>query len=288
MVEIETAASLISRGTERLVWQGNVPLGERDRMRAPLQEGDFPFPVKYGYAAAGTIVAGDDARLGQRVFCLAPHQRRLRVPSTMALTIPEDVPLGRAVLAANLETALNAVWDASPQPGAKVLVIGLGLVGLLVTLTLTRQRDLSVATHDVLLERRESALQISVKFLKENEIRPEFDTVFHTSASPGGLATALSACRFEGTVIELSWYGDRMVEVPLGAAFHSQRLTLKSSQVGHVAPSRRASTTLSGRLSKALALASDPRLDALVTEEIAFDDAPATLSRLLAPGAPGI
>ncbi|MEM7498848.1 MAG: zinc-binding alcohol dehydrogenase, partial [Pseudomonadota bacterium] len=243
MVEIETEASLISRGTERLVFEGRVPASERGRMRAPLQEGDFPFPVKYGYAAAGRVIDGEPTLVGKQVFALAPHQRRLRIPAGMALPLPDDVPPERAVLAANIETALNAVWDASPQPGARILVVGLGLVGLLITFILTRQTDLSVAAMDVLAERRQEASQFAVNFMSDNDIRPEYDIVFHTSATEDGLDTALSALRFEGTLVELSWYGDRRVAVPLGGAFHSQRLTIKSSQVGHVAPARRASTT---------------------------------------------
>ncbi|MEO1530565.1 MAG: zinc-binding alcohol dehydrogenase [Pseudomonadota bacterium] len=288
MVEIETKASLLSRGTERLIFEGRVPEAEWARMRAPLQEGDFPFPVKYGYAAAGRVVAGDEALLGRDVFALAPHQRRLRVPTTMAVPLPQGVPPERAVLAANIETALNAVWDASPQLGARILVVGLGLVGLLVTFVLTRMPDLSVAATDVLEERAEKAAHFSVNYVTQTEIKSEYDLVIHTSASEGGLETALNALRFEGVLIELSWYGDRPVAVPLGGAFHSQRLTIRSSQVGHVAPGRRASTTHRDRLAAALRLATDERLEALITETVDFDTLPVSLPRLLAPGAPGI
>lgn len=288
MVEIETTASLLSRGTERLIFEGRVPRREWPRMRAPLQEGDFPFPVKYGYAAAGRVVAGDEALLGRDVFALAPHQRRLRIPTAMALPLPGGVPPERAVLAANIETALNAVWDASPQPGARVLVVGLGLVGLLVTFILTRTPDISVAVTDILEERAEEAAHFSVNFLPQTDIEPDYDIVFHTSASDGGLATALDALRFEGILIELSWFGDRPVSVPLGGAFHSQRLTIRSSQVGHVAPARRASTTHRDRLAAALRLATDQRLDTLISETVDFDALPDALPRLLAPGAPGI
>ncbi|MEO1773808.1 MAG: zinc-binding alcohol dehydrogenase [Pseudomonadota bacterium] len=296
-MEIETAASLISRGTERLVLSGGVPPTEYDRMRAPLQEGDFPFPVKYGYAAAGTVIDGPAERIGQQVFALAPHQDRLRIPGEMALPLPEGVPPGRAVLAANIETALNAVWDAEDWPGigpgTRVLVVGLGLVGLLILRVLGDRGGLTLGTVDLLPHRRTLAERFSGTFSLPHEIVRSsdldgWDIAFHTSASAAGLSTALGALRFEGTVIECSWFGAEPVPVPLGAAFHSRRLAIKSSQVGHVARSRRAVTRHADRLAQALELARDDRLDALVTEEIAFSDLPDATPRLFAEGADGI
>ncbi|MEM6678639.1 MAG: zinc-binding alcohol dehydrogenase [Pseudomonadota bacterium] len=290
LVEIETVASLLSRGTERLVFEGRVPESEHVRMRAPLQDGAFPFPVKYGYAAAGRVTAGPESLLGRDVFTLAPHQRRLRVPETMALPLPEGVTARSAVLAANVETALNATWDAEIPPGAHVLVVGLGLVGLLVTAVLSRRADIRTTATDLLQERAVIAERFSVNFATASTPPPpgSVDLAFHTSASAAGLTLALNALRFEGTVIELSWYGAEPVPVPLGGAFHSQRFTIKSSQVGHVAPSRRATVTHRDRLARALALCADPRLEAVVSEEVDFSALPGQISRLLAPGAPGI
>ncbi|MEM6421246.1 MAG: zinc-binding alcohol dehydrogenase [Pseudomonadota bacterium] len=295
-VEVETEASLLSRGTERLIASGRVPQSEHARMRAPLQEGDFPFPVKYGYAAAGRVSAGPASLLGRQVFTLAPHQRRLRVPEAMALPLPEGMSPARAVFAANVETAINALWDAESAPGlppgTRVLVIGLGLVGLLMVKVLGTRSGLTIGAVDVIPQRRTRAEHFSGTFYSPSELTAEnagtWDVVFHTSANPAGLETALNALRFEGTVIEMSWYGDKPVPVPLGGAFHARRLTIKSSQVGHIAPSRRSVTTHRDRLAAALALCDDPRLETLVTEEIALEDVPAATHRLFAPDADGI
>jgi NADPH:quinone reductase-like Zn-dependent oxidoreductase len=129
-VAVRMRASGVSRGTERLVLQGRVPQSEHARMRCPFQEGEFPFPVKYGYCAVGVVE--DGVRAGQRVFVLHPHQERFVVPTSWAHQIPDAVPDARATLAANMETALNALWDAELAPDERVAVIGAGVVGLLV------------------------------------------------------------------------------------------------------------------------------------------------------------
>ncbi|HUF56941.1 MAG TPA: zinc-binding alcohol dehydrogenase [Thermohalobaculum sp.] len=287
-VEVETRFSALSRGTERLVAAGRVPESERERMRAPFQEGDFPFPVKYGYAAAGTVVAGPDALLGRDVFALHPHQDRFRVPAGAVVPLPPDVPAGRAVLGANAETALNALWDAEPLSGMRVLVVGAGLLGSLVAMFLSSLQDVAVTVTDTVEETGAIFADFPVKFRRAGEAGGDYDLVFHSSASAEGLATALDALAFEGTCIELSWYGAGAVPVPLGGAFHARRLTLKASQVGHVAPSRRTTTSRAERLAQAIGRLADPRLDRLVTEQVAFSDLPAAIPRLLAPDAPGI
>ncbi|MEM6487576.1 MAG: zinc-binding alcohol dehydrogenase [Pseudomonadota bacterium] len=289
VIEIETEGSLLSRGTERLVFDGRVPPGEHARMRAPLQEGDFPFPVKYGYAAVGRVTAGPSDLVGRRVFALAPHQDRHRIPAAMAVPVPDGVPVGRAVLAANMETALNASWERAIPPGSRVLVVGLGLVGLLVTAVLAARGDLSLSATDLIAERADAVAPFGALFRHPHEIAPgSVDLVFHTSASAAGLATALEALAFEGTVVELSWYGEGTVAVPLGGAFHANRLQILSSQVGHVAPTRRGRIGHRDRLAAALAHLADPRLDVCVTGSLPFAEAPAALPALLAPGAPGI
>jgi len=289
MVEVETRFSALSRGTERLVFRGAVPESEWRRMRAPHQVGDFPFPVRHGYAAVGRVVAGAPDLIGRDVFCLHPHQTRFRVPEAAVVPVPEGVDPARAVLAANMETALNGLWDADLTPGARVLVVGAGLVGRLIADLLLRRGDLTVTVTDI---RPDPGIMFDdecVKLLSSDETPSEsFDVAFHASASAGGLATALDALAFEGRVIELSWYGDRAPEVPLGGAFHANRLSIVSSQASHVARTRRASTSRRERLAAALDLLAPARLDRLVTGEIAFADLPAALPDLLAEAAPGI
>lgn len=288
-VTVETAFSGVSRGTERLVFCGRLPAGEYSRMRAPFQTGEFPYPVRYGYAAAGRVLDGPPELRGRRVFALHPHQSVFRVPREAALPIPDAVPSRRAVLAANMETALNAVWDAGPRPGERVLVMGAGLLGCLVTCLLQKRGDLEIVLSDTVAAREAISRDFNVRFRAPTETKDgDFDLAFHTTASAAGLQSCIDAMGFEGRIVELSWFGDAETPLRLGGAFHSQRLSLISSQVGHVAPSRRAVTSRRDRLAEALAHLDDPRLDALITGEVAFDDLPAALPAILGPAAEGI
>jgi threonine dehydrogenase-like Zn-dependent dehydrogenase len=289
LVEVRTRFSGLSRGTERLVFGGRVPASEHARMRAPFQAGEFPFPVRYGYAAVGTVEDGPAGLIGREVFALHPHQSRFRLPAEAVIPLPEGVPPARAVLAANMETALNALWDASPSPGSRILVVGAGLLGWLLAALLSARPDLSIDITDIRPDAGVASADFGVPFLAPAEVAPGgYGLAFHTSASAAGLETALEALAFEGRVIELSWFGDGPVPLALGGAFHANRLTIRASQVGHVAPPRRAALGRRDRLARALAALADPRLDRLVTAEVPFAELPAALPGLLAPGASGI
>jgi threonine dehydrogenase-like Zn-dependent dehydrogenase len=280
IVDVTAIVSGISRGTESLVFAGKVPQSEWSRMRAPFQEGDFPFPVKYGYAMVGR---SDD---GARVFCLHPHQDRFRVPSEAALPVPDDVSDRRAVLAPQMETALNATWDACTRVGDRIAVIGAGVIGCLIAYLCARVPGAEVTLVDIDPERRAVAEALGVAFALTGDALPaDCDVVFHASATAAGLSTALACAGFEATLVELSWYGDRPVAVDLGGAFHSLRLRLLSSQVGAVAPDRRARWSHRRRLALALAFCADPVLDRLVQDETPFADLPARLPDIL--GRPG-
>jgi threonine dehydrogenase-like Zn-dependent dehydrogenase len=285
---VRTLWTGLSRGTERLVFEGRVSLSESGRMRAPLQEGEFPFPVKYGYCAVGLVEEGPADLLGQTVFVLHPHQDRFVAPVAMLRRVPEAVPARRAILAANMETALNALWDSGAGPGDRILVVGAGVVGCLIAYLAARLPGTTVTLVDVNSSRREIANRLGAAFGRPLDAPGNADVVFHASATPAGLACALACAGDEASVVELSWYGDRMVEVPLGLDFHSRRLKLISSQVGQVAASRRPRWDMRRRMAKALDLLADASLDALTTDEVAFADLPAALPRLLAPDAPGL
>ncbi|MBT2323400.1 zinc-binding alcohol dehydrogenase [Variovorax paradoxus] len=284
-VQVRALHSGISRGTELLVLRGEVPASEFERMRAPFQEGVFPAPVKYGYASVGTVEQGPEALLGRDVFCLYPHQTRYVVPADAVHLLPDGLPPARAVLAANMETAVNALWDAAPRVGDRIAVVGAGVVGLLVAWLAGRMPGCEVEVIDTNPARRAAAQGLGLVFASPEAARPDADLVLHASGSAVGLATALRLAAFEATVLELSWYGQRAVALPLGEAFHSRRLTLKSSQVGHVAAAQRARWSHRRRLALALSLLRDPVLDALVTDSAPFDELPAVLNRLAA-GAP--
>ena len=275
----------ISRGTERLVLDGRVPESEWRRMRGPLQAGDFPFPVKYGYCAVGVIEDGSPARIAQRVFILHPHQDRFLAPQAMCIPLPDALPAARAVLGANMETALNILWDAGPMIGERALVVGGGVVGLLVARLLARMPGASVALHDVDARKRDLVLSAGARFVTDPA--PEHELVIHASGHPDGLVTALAACAFEARVLEASWFGTKPVALPLGEAFHAQRLTIRATQVGSVAPAMRGRRSYAERMALALdLLAEDAWCDALLGTEVRFADLPATLPALLGPDGP--
>jgi hypothetical protein len=280
-VRVRVLFGAISRGTERLVLAGRIPESEFERMRAPFMGGSFPFPVKYGYSTVGRVEAGPAEMLGRIVFVLHPHQCLFNVPSSAVVALPDGVPPARAVLAANMETALNAVWDAAPKPAARIAIVGAGVVGALVAFLCGRLASAQVTLVDINPARAELARKLGVSFATSEAAPADCDLVVHASGSAAGLATALSRAGFEATVLELSWYGDALVPVPLGAAFHSRRLRLVSSQVGHVAPSHREGWTHHRRLSDAVALLADSRLDALLAPALAFHDLPARLPDIL-------
>lgn len=288
--EIRMLYSGVSRGTERLVFNGLVAAPERERMRCPLQEGDFPFPVKYGYCAVGEVEAGPEHLVGRTVFTLAPHQTRfLAATDRLSMVpVPANVPARRAILAANMETALNAVWDSGAGPGDRIVVVGGGVLGLLVTFIVAQIPGAEVTLVDLEPSRRDFAKLFGVRFQKPLDGPGDCDVAFHASATGAGLACALACCGDEATVVELSWFGDQDPAVPLGAGFHSKRLKLISSQVGMVATSRRPRWSYARRLEKALGLLADDRLDQLITGDVAFDDLPAVLPRILEPGAKGL
>ncbi len=287
-VLVRTLFSGISRGTERLIFEGRLPRSEWQRMRAPHQQGDFPFPVKYGYSTVGVVEAGPDAMIGHTVFALYPHQTRFVLPANAAVPVPATVPPRRAVLAANMETALNAVWDSEAKQGARVAVIGAGLVGCLIAHLAARLIKAEVTLIDVHPERQAIADALGIGFALPDEAPRGAGIVFHTSASEAGLRLALAIAGFEARIVEVSWFGDAEICLPLGGAFHSQRLQIVSTQVGSVAAPMRAQISHRQRLETAISLLDDARLDALITEEVAFDDLPEALPRLLATDAPGI
>lgn len=287
-VFIRTLYSGLSRGTERLVFEGRLPESEWLRMRAPHQTGDFPFPVKYGYAAVGLAEAGPSALIGRNCFALFPHQSAFVLPAASLVPVPDGVPPRRAVLAANMETALNAVWDGGALPGQTIAVIGAGLLGCLIGFLAARLPGSKVTLIDRLPERADIAERLGLGFSTPDGAASGAEIVFHTSASEAGLQLALEIAAFEARIVEASWFGDRQVALPLGGSFHSQRLQLISTQVGSVAPAMRARLTHRQRLETALRLLDDARLDALITDEVAFEDLPAALPRLLAADAAGI
>ena len=287
-VQVRTSYSAVSRGTEALVFLGRVPESEWQRMRAPHQAGEFPGPVKYGYSSVGHVVAGDPTLTGRDVFCLYPHQTAYVVPAAAVTALPEGVPAARAVLAGTVETAVNALWDAAPLVGDRVAVVGAGMVGCCVARLLRRFPGVRVTLVDVDARRGAVADALGGDFALPDDAGGGRDLVVHTSATSAGLQRSLELLAPEGTVVELSWYGDTEVRLSLGGAFHAGRLGIRSSQVGTVSPARAARRTMANRLALALDLLRDPAFDALLTGESGFDELPQVLPRLASGDLPAL
>ncbi|MGI5429840.1 dehydrogenase [Streptomyces sp. CA-179760] len=286
-VLVRTLYSGVSRGTETLVFRGGVPVSQHTAMRAPFQEGDFPGPVKYGYLNVGVVEEGPGELAGRTVFCLYPHQSRYVVPARAVTPVPDAVPAERAVLAGTVETAVNALWDAAPLVGDRIAVVGGGMVGCSVAALLARFPGVRVQLVDADPSRAAIAKALGVGFATPADALGECDLVVHASATEQGLARSLELLTAEGTVLELSWYGDRRISLPLGEAFHSRRLVIRSSQVGTVSPAR-PNRSYADRLAVALDLLADPALDALVTGESAFEELPDVLPRLASGEIPAL
>ncbi|NWJ71488.1 dehydrogenase [Pseudonocardia sp. ICBG1122] len=286
-VLVRTRYTAVSRGTETLVFRGEVPESEYERMRAPFQDGGFPAPVKYGYLAVGEVEQGPPGLAGRTVFCLYPHQSLFVVPADAVTVVPDDVPATRAVLAGTVETAVNAVWDAAPLVGDRIAVVGAGMVGASVAAVLAGLPGARVQLVDPDPDRAAVAAALGVGFASPDDAEGDRDLVVHASATPAGLARSLELLAPEGEVVELSWYGTRSVPLPLGGPFHSRRLTIRASQVGTVSP-RRARRGYGDRMALALRLLADPRFDALVGGDCTLDELPTVLATMAAGGPPSL
>ena len=280
-VRVRALFGALSRGTESLVFRGEIPESEYQRMAAPWMSGTFPYPIKYGYCHVGRIEDGPADLIGQLVFALRPHETMYVADAKDVVTLPDGLSPERAVLSANMETALNAVWDASPGPGDKIVIVGGGVVGCLVAYLCAGLRGADVTLVDIYPERAAVASALGVQFAVPHKAPTECDVVFHCSASAAGLATAIGAAGEEALVLELSWYGNREIKLSLGGAFHSRQIRLQSSQVGHVSTSHRPRWTHRRRLQTAMGMLVDERLDVLLTDFVDFEDLPNQLPHLL-------
>lgn len=279
-VLIRALYSGISRGTEALVFSGRVPGSERERMRAPFQAGEFPAPVKYGYSSVGRVERGPRELQDRTVFVLYPHQTLYVVPVEAVHVVPDAVPAERAVLAANLETAINGIWDGRPHVGDRVTVIGAGTVGCLVAWLAARIRGCEVEVVDVNPNRAAVASALGARFAQPEAAARDADLVIHASGSPAGLHLALHVAAFEARIVEMSWFGNQTVALPLGEGFHAKRLAIAASQVGSVAASQRARWDTRRRMQLALRLLDDASLDTLITGESRFEELPDVMETL--------
>jgi hypothetical protein len=270
----------VSPGTERLVGLGRVPATMDSVMAVPGMQGSFALPLLYGYAFVGAVMAGP--RTGERVFTMHPHTTHAVVPAARCVPLPPAVPAPRATLFANLETAVNAAWDAELVAGEPVAVVGGGAVGLLTAFAVAATGGGRVTLAEADPARRALAARLpwlEAVVAPDQLPRGAFPCALHASGGEAGLQLAIDAVGFEGRVLDLAWYGVRGVTLQLGTSFHHQRKTLRASQVGTVARSHRAAGR-AARTQAVLGLLAEARLDGLLGTPIPLADAPALFTSL--------
>ena len=284
-VAITTLHSAISHGTEMLVYRGQVPADLA--LDLPTLAGSFGFPIKYGYALVGEVTACGMAvsshQVGDQVFVLHPHQTHLQVPAAQAKRIPAGIAPSMAVFAANMETAINIVHDLRPALGDVVVVVGLGVVGLLVTWLLARQQLTSVIGVDPVPLRRALAQQLGAAVVCAPSDAAAVvavasqgrgaDGVVEVSGNPAALAGAVAMAGFEAQVVVASWYGTKAVTLDLGSHFHRSRIRLRASQVGHLAPDLLPRWDYARRMDVVWRLLAQFPADILISHQYHFSDA---------------
>lgn len=268
---IQSKYSLISTGTERLVAQGNVPISLHQKMKVPYMKGHFTFPLKYGYSVVGEVLSEGDWK-GKLVHLMHPHQDYIVADLQSVTILPPSIPLKRAVLTSNVETAVNAIWDSQVSMGDKVLVVGFGMIGSLVARLLSLMPAVEVSVLERDAYRKKLAIEMGFKILEETS--SSFDCSFHTSGSSDGLQWCIDSVGKEGTIVELSWYGNKSSNISLGGEFHYQRKRIISSQVGQIPTNKSHRWNYSRRKQLVFELLKNPLFDMHLTHDIPFDSTP--------------
>lgn len=271
-LQIKSLFSLVSTGTERLVARGEIPEKTWDVMKVPYMQGGFGFPVKYGYSLVGEVISAGSYS-GKMVHLLHPHQESITVDQNAVFEIPSNVPAKRATLASNLETAVNAVWDAGITVGDKVLVAGFGMIGSLVArlVSMIPAVELQVLEKDE--EKRLLGESLGFKMVDKTG-SGYFDVAINTTANGEALQNCIESVGLEGRIVELSWYGIKGVNLHLGADFHYQRKRIISSQVSKIPGERSSRWDYYRRKQVVFELLQSDVFDAHITKVIPFDQAP--------------
>lgn len=283
-LRIRTTASAISKGTETLVHNGQVPPGIAELMRAPKQQGEFPFPVSYGYLGVGIVDQGPDAWLGTRVFGLLPHHSHHVVEPDEIYPIPDGISDHRALLAGAVETGINLLWQQPPRFGDRVTVIGAGMIGVATALLASNMPLERLEVLEVNPQRRALLASWGITAVAPEEASGDCDVVIHVSGHEAGLARALEIAGDDAVIVEGSWYGQYEPAVPLGGDFHARRLRIIASQVGQVAAGQRLRRTTRQRMQLALDTLDDQRFDDLMTGVSPWHRLPNVMDDLTAPG----
>jgi len=276
---LQSKYSLISVGTERTVSMGKVPVDLHDSMAVPYMKGAFSFPVKYGYSLVGKVLKGPSEWMGRNVHLMHPHQDYCYSNLSDLFILPPTIPLKRATLISNMETAVNAIWDSQVSIGDRVVVVGFGLIGSLVALIVRQIPGVEVQVVEIDKSRQQVARSLGFG-VSDSCKKNHFDMAFHASGSATGLQNAIDAVGLEGPIIELSWYGNRKVDISLGTTFHSLRKQLISSQVSFIPSTKQSGWDFKRRKKTVLNLLHNPVFDHLLDTEVPFKESPSVFEKI--------
>ncbi len=286
--QVKSLYSFISLGTEKTVACGLVPTQAASQMQVPYMEGTFDFPIKYGYSLVGKIINEDHPNFGKLVHVMHPHQSIFNIPNQAVTLLPDSLPAKRAVLISNLETALNACWDANVNAGDKVLLVGFGNIGALLACVLNEIPAIDLYILEKNVSRIAKAKSMGFTNVHDAISLDDFDVAFHCSASEQGLQACIDSLGEEGKVIELSWYGTKSVNLNLGANFHHRRLKIISSQVSKIPTSHQPRWNYKRRKSAVLDLLQNPIYDQVLSHEIEMNEAAHFFTQLRTEQLPGL
>lgn len=268
---VKSVASLVSQGTERLIISSALEEELCAEMSFPMIKGEFNNgDFTYGYSLVGEVIKGAPEMIGQNVHLLHPHQSYAVMPAAEAYLLPENIDLEKATLISNVETVINAVWDSQASIGDRVLIMGYGVIGALLAEILSQIPGLSVEIKETDEQKNAHA----EKYYPLSSEEGSYDLVFHTTGTSAGLQYGIERLKKEGSLIELSWYGNREVQLSLGKDFHYHRKKIISSQVSSL-PLAKPTWDYGTRKALAVKLLENIHLDRLITKKIPFSAAPA-------------
>ncbi|MEC9205932.1 MAG: zinc-binding alcohol dehydrogenase [Pseudomonadota bacterium] len=272
---IKTIYSGISFGTERIVFTGSVPKNQTKVMKCPHQEGEFGSNVKYGYLNVGKVIKGSQKFKGKFVFTLFPHQNFFVLKEDDLVLIPKSVPKKRCLLIANMETALNAIWDTSPTSGDTAIVVGAGIVGFMVAYLLKSTKGIDVTIIDKDKTKNKYAKHFDINFSNKIKKSSKVDFIYECSGNPNILNQLSTSLKEEGILCILSWYGNQVSKMNFGENFFSKRLKIVFSQVSKIPKHRMKDWNNKSRRELAMKMLGDQKLDKLIErKEIKFEDLP--------------
>lgn len=261
-VVVRTRYSAVSAGTELLLYRGQMPGSmSLDATLSSLQQSSG-YPLQYGYACVGEVQqTGRDVDpdwQGRQVFSFQPHASHFLATTDQLIAVPDDLSAQAAVFLPNMETAVNLVQDGQPLIGERVVVLGQGIVGLLLSGLLARFPLADLAAVEGQPDRQDLARTFGVKdvYSPDEATRAvasssdgypamaDADLIYEVSGQPEALNLAIALSGFASRIVIGSWYGSKRVPIDLGGKAHRNRLQLITSQVSTLAPG------LSGRWDK--------------------------------------